>query len=202
MGLARSRYRRKWIWSVDRISTDLQLIERVHFDARADNASWFEFMGSDYTTLGIQPVALSMGDQRRRCSGWVGRKQRERWAFLAPKPYSAASNLGTLGGQSSLGFALNNARWVVGTSDTATNVAAFLYDGTKMIDLNTTLVNGAGWQLTSARAINDYNQIVGAGFHNGQSRAYLLNPVLSNRPGLGIVPCVLPPIATVGSAKD
>jgi hypothetical protein len=51
-----------------------------------------------------------------------------------------------------------------------------------MVDLNTTLVNPTGWQLTSANGINDYNQIVGTGIHNGQIRAFLLNPISTALP--------------------
>ena len=51
-----------------------------------------------------------------------------------------------------------------------------------MVDLNTTLINPTGWQLTSANGINDYNQIVGTGIHNGQIRAFLLNPITTTLP--------------------
>ena len=37
---------------------------------------------------------------------------------------------------------------------------------------------GAGWTLTSATAINNLGQIVGSGIHNGQTRAFLLTPVM------------------------
>jgi probable HAF family extracellular repeat protein len=98
-------------------------------------------------------------------------------AFLSTNPGSAALNLGTLGGASSQAFGLNNARWVVGMADTATGSTAFLYDGFEMIDLNTTLTNGSGWTVTRAIAINDNDQIVGAGVHNGAQHAILLKPV-------------------------
>jgi hypothetical protein len=81
---------------------------------------------------------------------------------------------------------------VVGSTATASAAAAFLYDGVQMIDLNTTLVNGSGWQLTKATAINDYNHIVGVGIHNGQSRAFLLTPVTTRLPILR--PCIIPPV--------
>jgi probable HAF family extracellular repeat protein len=110
-------------------------------------------------------------------------------AFLSTNPGAYAQNLGTLGGATSQAFALNNARWVVGVADTATSSVAFLYDGTEMIDLNTTLVNGGGWTLIRATGINDYNQIAAVGSHNGAQHAVLLRPVATSI-GIGIIsPC-------------
>jgi hypothetical protein len=43
---------------------------------------------------------------------------------------------------------------------------------------HTRLVNGAGWQLSVAVAINNNDQILGNGFYNGQPRAFLLLPWL------------------------
>lgn len=119
-------------------------------------------------------------------------------AFLSTNPAAYAKNLGTLGGETSQAFALNNARWVVGVADTGTSSVAFLYDGTEMINLNTTLVNGAGWTLTRATGINDYNQIVGAGNYNGAQHAVLLRPVTSSIGIVIISPCgvALEPIAS------
>ena len=57
-------------------------------------------------------------------------------------------------------------------------IRAFLYNGSTIIDLNTRLVNGAGWVLSDATAINDNDQIVGNGFYKGQPRAFLLLPRL------------------------
>jgi hypothetical protein len=76
----------------------------------------------------------------------------------------------------------------VGTADTTPGASAFLYDGTQIIDLNTTLANGTGWHLTRATAINDYNQIAGVGIHNGLLRAFLLIPV-TNLIIVEIPPC-------------
>lgn len=160
------------------------------------SSSWVRITPPSGYSQSLYPWAIN---EDGAVAGWAESSASIDRAFLAAKPYSAASNLGTLGGQGSQAFALNNARWVVGISDTPTSAAAFLYDGTKMIDLNTTLVNGAGWQLTRALSINDYDQIVGAGIHNGQSHGFLLNPVI--RIGLPIVPCLLPPIATTGGSE-
>ena len=38
-------------------------------------------------------------------------------------------------------------------------------------------VSGAGWNISTASAINNLGQIVGLGVHNGQNRAYLLTPI-------------------------
>jgi len=38
-------------------------------------------------------------------------------------------------------------------------------------------VTGGGWTIASVSAINDLGQIVGVGLHNGQPKAFLMNPV-------------------------
>jgi len=53
---------------------------------------------------------------------------------------------------------------------------AFVYRGGRMQDLNDLIPRDADWTLERARAINDRGQIVGAGLHHGQERAYLLTP--------------------------
>ena len=101
-------------------------------------------------------------------------------AFVSNDPNSPAKDLGTLGGQNSGANGINNHNWVVGWSDPAGGgaIRAFLYNGSTIIDLNTRLVNGAGWVLSDATAINDNDQIVGNGFYKGQPRAFLLLPRL------------------------
>ncbi len=46
-----------------------------------------------------------------------------------------------------------------------------------MSDLNSLLVNGAGWNLAEGHGINDAGQITGFGTFNGQTRAFLLTPL-------------------------
>jgi probable HAF family extracellular repeat protein len=45
-----------------------------------------------------------------------------------------------------------------------------------MLDLNSTIPAGSGWDLNSANAINASGQIVGDGLYNGQIHAFLLTP--------------------------
>ena len=52
----------------------------------------------------------------------------------------------------------------------------FITVGATMVDLNTRLPPGSGWELESARAINDNGWITGYGSINGQEHAYLLKP--------------------------
>ena len=59
---------------------------------------------------------------------------------------------------------------MVGYSDTTVpgQTAAFLHNGAQMIDLNTRLVNPAGWRLEEATGINNKGEIVGSGTYNGE----------------------------------
>ena len=88
------------------------------------------------------------------------------------------SDLGTLGGDFSSARAINAAGQVVGDSGVSPHnhyPDAFLYSNGVMTDLNSLLPEGSGWWLVSAWGINNHNQIVGFGSHNGLQRAFLLD---------------------------
>ena len=94
----------------------------------------------------------------------------------------ATDDLGTLIGDPDLdrdhsqAFGINAAGDVVGQSDKDAAVAAFLYKGGAMQDLNVILPDNSGWSLTAANGINDSGQIVGVGVIDGREHAYLLTP--------------------------
>lgn len=52
---------------------------------------------------------------------------------------------------------------------------AMLWRGGTAVDLHTTVTDN-GWTLQVATGINNAGQIVGTGRHNGQTRAFLLQP--------------------------
>ncbi|HUO11109.1 MAG TPA: hypothetical protein VM008_22605 [Phycisphaerae bacterium] len=91
-------------------------------------------------------------------------------------------DLGTLGGDDSEAYALNNLGQVVGYSEIIPgkyDQHAFLYfDGT-MVDLNTLIDPASGWVLEEATGINNVGQITGNGTLNGQPQAFLLTPTSS-----------------------
>ena len=97
-------------------------------------------------------------------------------AFL----YSSGTmqDLGTLGGTSSVGWGINASGQITGDATTVGNAAdhAFLYDGVRMIDLNTLIDPLSGWELQRGEGINDVGQITGYGTINGQTHAFLLTP--------------------------
>jgi uncharacterized protein (TIGR03437 family) len=104
------------------------------------------------------------------------------------------TDLGTLpADKTSAALGINNSGMVVGFSTTlapdialfagplietaSANSHAFVYTNGAMYDLNRQLVNGSGWLLTSAAAINDAGQIAGTGVIQQQQHAFLLTPV-------------------------
>lgn len=104
-------------------------------------------------------------------------------AFLVDE--NGTTFLGTLGGESTNAYAINNNSQVVGSSDIATGSEhAFIWsEKNGMIDLNDVLNSEYSWLLTSARDINDKGQIVGSGLIdlNGDgifdaTHPYLLTP--------------------------
>lgn len=72
---------------------------------------------------------------------------------------------------------INNKGQVVGYDNSVTGNHALLWENGTVIDLNTVVDSAWAWSLQNATDINDNGQIVGFGLHNGQSRAFLLDPV-------------------------
>lgn len=111
---------------------------------------------------------------------------------------STVTDLGVLSGDiSSFATSINNSGTVVGFSSTqrpdfalslagfidapSTSYHAFIYSGGKMYNLTNQLVNGTGWQLSFATAINNAGQIIGTGLFTGAGgtavqHAFLLTP--------------------------
>ncbi len=85
--------------------------------------------------------------------------------------------LGCLQGGGCEPWSINDAGKIVGTAYFADGPArAFLYDGSRFVDLNTLIPQGSRWFLYSARGINNSGQIVGLGNHAARDRAFLLTP--------------------------
>lgn len=96
---------------------------------------------------------------------------------------SSAADLGTLGGDQSQAYGINDAGDVVGASSVAgcCDYRATLWRKGKMIDLNSLVsasVRDAGWVLVQARAIDRAGHITGVASNKNQpgSRAFLLTP--------------------------
>ncbi len=93
-------------------------------------------------------------------------------------------DLGTLNGGNTAAYSVNSAGVVVGYSAmngslTGQFQTSFIYVNGVMYDL----AAGSGWYDTEALGINDAGQIIGDGFHNGQLRAFIANPVAVPEPG-------------------
>ncbi|NUM54301.1 MAG: PKD domain-containing protein [Candidatus Hydrogenedentes bacterium] len=88
------------------------------------------------------------------------------------------TDLGTLGGASSVARAINDNNQVVGSSLTNTGVTrAFGWDDTgtaTMTNLNDLLPGGSGWVLVEAWDINNSGEVVGYGTKDGLTRGFLL----------------------------
>jgi len=107
-------------------------------------------------------------------------------AFLS-NGASTGVDLGTLGGNESVGRSINNNGDVVGESTISNSTFithGFIYTGGNMTDLNSlTLTGAAGYVITSANGTNSGGQIVGqATDPNGHGHAYLLTPTSEATP--------------------
>lgn len=88
------------------------------------------------------------------------------------------TDLGSLGGSSSIAYCINNNSQIVGsTGKVGETKRAFLWQDGKMVDLNTLLPANSGWTLEEATGISDSGQIIGFGNYQKNFRvAFLLTP--------------------------
>jgi probable HAF family extracellular repeat protein len=88
-------------------------------------------------------------------------------------------DLGTLGGLQSEAWFINDISQIVGWAyDSSNNKHACLFDptGKGNIDLNNLIDPSSGWVLREAYSINESGWIVGNGYRDGYTRAFLLTP--------------------------
>jgi len=87
-------------------------------------------------------------------------------------------DIGRLGGNVSEARDINDARQVVGYSETSTGDHAFVWEGGVLYDLNDLLLpSSQSWTLQSALGINDRGLIVGYGLNAaGETHAFLATP--------------------------
>ena len=99
------------------------------------------------------------------------------WNAVSPtsRENPLLQDLGTLGGNASSAYAINDAGSIVGWADTTGGVRhAFLRAEGAMMDLNDLVCTNSGWTLVEARDINNAGQIAGIGILNGETRGFLL----------------------------
>jgi len=107
------------------------------------------------------------------------------WSMMIPNSVSHAFlwsegtliALGPLGGTYSAAFGINNLGQIVGAATRANgDQAAFIWNGAKVVDLNTRIPSAPEWFLSSASAINDDGRIAGIGVYQGEVHAFRLTP--------------------------
>jgi uncharacterized membrane protein len=88
-------------------------------------------------------------------------------------------DLKSLGGSFSAAYAINHDDEIVGSSYVTgnTDYHAAEWTGGSVYDLNKQVPASSGWDLQSASAINNLEQIVGTGVYKGTPAGFYLNPV-------------------------
>jgi probable HAF family extracellular repeat protein len=135
--------------------------------------------------LGILPggkysTALDI-NQSGQVVGWADTSNKMQHAVLWEG--GVIKDLGLLQDNATQALKINNRGTVVGYS--SVDIAgygepvpqqAFVWKNGIMRDLNKLIPANSGWELNTARSINNRGQIVGEGKFNGQNRAYFLTP--------------------------
>ncbi len=93
-------------------------------------------------------------------------------------PTNGWSDIDTLDSVYSVAYGLNAKGQAVGlfVASHEDEDRAFLYDGSRMVDLNERVESEEPWLLVEARGINDAGQVVGYGLRHTRERAFLLTP--------------------------
>lgn len=88
-------------------------------------------------------------------------------------------DLGVAGSPETVAYAINDDGQIVGITTIAGKQHAFLFENAEILDLNSVIPRGSGWELVWAFDINQKGQIVGYGLVDNKFRAYLLTPATS-----------------------
>jgi probable HAF family extracellular repeat protein len=104
----------------------------------------------------------------------AGQPHAFRFTLDAAGNVALRTDLGALLGGFSCAYSINDAGVIVGSSDGE----AFVYQNGAMQALTTLVPPEKNWRLDIARAVNNRGQIVGAGLHYGQPRAFLATPAI------------------------
>jgi probable HAF family extracellular repeat protein len=86
-------------------------------------------------------------------------------------------DIGNLGGGFAEAYDINNRNQVVGFASGGGLQQGFLWQGGKMVALDTLIEPALGWNIRDARAINENQQIAGTGCRAGVCQAVRLDPV-------------------------
>ena len=111
--------------------------------------------------------------------GWSSAPGNRPHAFLWQN--GTMKDLGLLPGETdSVAYGVNSSGIVVGNTNSSAcgcgPDTAFIYENGVMHPLNDLIPSGSGWDLRTARAINNHGQIVGFGFIGPAQHAFLLTP--------------------------
>lgn len=128
------------------------------------------------TSGGKASEALAL-NSRREVTGWSMGPDGQKQAFLYRR--GRVRHLGALRGyQDSIGRGINDSGEIVGLCWRQGGIPhAFLWRNGHMTDLNRAGLAASGWTLTEAVGINASGQIVGTGFRDHRSHAFLLTPL-------------------------
>lgn len=127
----------------------------------------------DFTPEDINNRGIACGATSAGVPALCGTRQTP--LVVLERPLPAGLTNGILYGVNDAGVAVGQAWKTLAAS------AAFIVDGDMSLDLNT-LVETPGWDLITAKGINNAGQIVGLGWNNRRLMGYLASPIRTRPP--------------------
>jgi probable HAF family extracellular repeat protein len=137
---------------------------------------WDKGVMIDLGSFGGTFAAATAVNDRGQVTGYASLPDETFHLFVYEK--GVLRDLGSFGGYYIAPTDINNQGQIVGVADNGVTSFAFLYSGGALVTLDSLVDPALGWDIYSARSINDQGQILAVGCRGDQCGALRLDPVI------------------------